>query len=93
MKLNMKLNVDEVVAAIVEMEGKSLITLAGNDTLAGLREWWSGRRVPATYCVYGSGGVHRYFVREDGRVQYSVRHGGWPDVSGKAKALGFDLLV
>lgn len=38
-------------------------------------------------CVYGAGGGHRYYIRPDGRVDYSLHHG--MSLRKDAESLGF----
>jgi hypothetical protein len=40
--------------------------------------------------VYGSGGLHRYFIGADGTIWYSWRHGAYKDKD--AEAVGFRIF-
>lgn len=46
-----------------------------------------------SYCIYGDGGIHRYFVKTNGDVRFSAGHAlrGGQSVQ-KAKDLGFDVF-
>lgn len=43
-----------------------------------------------TAVIYGAGGYNRYFIREDGRIVFSVSH-STSEGRKKAEAAGFDL--
>jgi hypothetical protein len=66
-----------VIQKITEVEGdkweKSQVSSARNGEVS---------------VIYGSSGVARYFVDEDGEISYSVLHGAEPD---KASEKGFNL--
>ncbi len=70
------------------------------DNLKNAIDWLTGKgcwdyresdEMPIGFaCIYGRGGGHRYFVRPDGRLDYSLHHGR--SKGADAESLGFHCM-
>ena len=99
MLLNILKDLKEVRIAFELMEGKAIAYGTGSysieSALIDLERFREYKEIDKYFSfltvavIYGSGGVHRYFVRPDGTIKFSTFHMGWKDVSKDAKLLGF----
>ena len=98
---NLLLHPDETRDAMAEIEGERWLedqqqSVGQNmltNTLEGALRWLRGGENDSGgsmgYIVYGSGGVNRWFVRPDGTVRFSMRHG--EKKAEDAAAAGFEI--
>ena len=94
--INLKTHPNETVAKMIEIEGQDWLEHQKNwssNTLSGSIAWLKGERNNDTgggnyYIIYGSEGMNRYYVNEDGRVRFSRSHASLEDIA-LAESLGF----
>lgn len=91
-KMNLLTNREAVIAAIAQIEGAVWAEIERENgqysvdgALAEARKEKYGEG-----CIYGYGGTHRYFVRNDGSVYFSEGHGS--KTVARAHELGFMTL-
>lgn len=95
-----KLGVERVKAALKELEGPDGDRIAQQVFDKFSKEVYprlvelidEGEEDPRVQvCIYGSGGMHRYFLDQDGILRFSSYH-ALPDEVDKAKSLGFEII-
>jgi hypothetical protein len=88
--LNLLNNRADVLAAFELMEGKHTLESKGRNSMKAAIEWLENPD-EGSYTVYGDGGLHRYFVRNNGDIEFSALHVGWQNTVKKAIDLGFKI--
>ncbi len=90
--VNIFIDEEGAIQKLIEMEGEEWHKRDLEEerfTENTVREALAKAKKGGTGTIYGFGGFHRYYIRPDGRVDYSEKHG--PSATKKARELGFHI--